>query len=138
MLISLPPYLVVIWSWHCNAYSKNLSSHVCVTLIFSIYYYYFETGFLCIALPVLELTHAGLELRNLPASASQVLGLKVCATTPGLVFTIFNDVYISTCRYVHVSVVPDGAEVTGSCELLHMEAGNQAQSSARAIPILSS
>jgi hypothetical protein len=25
----------------------------------------------------------GLELRNLPASASQVLGLKVCATTPG-------------------------------------------------------
>jgi hypothetical protein len=25
----------------------------------------------------------GLELRNLPASASRVLGLKVCATTPG-------------------------------------------------------
>jgi hypothetical protein len=27
---------------------------------------------------------AGLELRNLPASASQVLGLKACATTPGI------------------------------------------------------
>jgi hypothetical protein len=27
---------------------------------------------------------AGLELRNLPASASQVLGLKARATTPGL------------------------------------------------------
>jgi hypothetical protein len=27
---------------------------------------------------------AGLILRNLPASASQVLGLKVCTTTPGL------------------------------------------------------
>jgi hypothetical protein len=27
---------------------------------------------------------AGLELRNPPASASQVLGLKACATTPGL------------------------------------------------------
>jgi hypothetical protein len=26
---------------------------------------------------------AGLELRNLPASASQMLGLKVCGTTPG-------------------------------------------------------
>jgi hypothetical protein len=26
---------------------------------------------------------AGLELRNLPASASRVLGLKACATTPG-------------------------------------------------------
>jgi hypothetical protein len=40
---------------------------------------FFETGFLCIALAVLELIfvdQAGLELRNLPASASQVLGLK--------------------------------------------------------------
>jgi hypothetical protein len=37
----------------------------------------FETGFLCVA-------QAGLELKNLPASASQVLGLK-CATTPSLV-----------------------------------------------------
>ena len=27
---------------------------------------------------------AGLKLRNLPASASRVLGLKACATTPGL------------------------------------------------------
>jgi hypothetical protein len=26
---------------------------------------------------------AGLELRNLPASASRLLGIKVCATTPG-------------------------------------------------------
>jgi hypothetical protein len=33
-----------------------------------------ETGFLCVSLAVLE-------LRNLPASASQVLGLKACATT---------------------------------------------------------
>jgi hypothetical protein len=31
----------------------------------------------------------GLELRNPPASASQVLGLKACATTPGwLCFSI--------------------------------------------------
>jgi hypothetical protein len=29
---------------------------------------------------------AVLELRSLPASASQVLGLKVCATTPGSFF----------------------------------------------------
>jgi hypothetical protein len=28
---------------------------------------------------------AGLELRNPPASASQVLGLKACATTPGCI-----------------------------------------------------
>jgi hypothetical protein len=40
---------------------------------------FFETGFLCIALAVLELTvdQAGLELRNPSASASQVLGSKV-------------------------------------------------------------
>ena len=30
---------------------------------------------------------AGLELRNLPASVSQVLGLKLCTTTPGLPLT---------------------------------------------------
>ena len=47
-----------------------------------------ETGFLCVALAVLELTthfvdQAGLKLRNPPASTSQVLGLKVCATMPG-------------------------------------------------------
>jgi hypothetical protein len=42
-----------------------------------------ETGFLCISLAILELTleHAGLELGNLPASTSQVLGLKACTTT---------------------------------------------------------
>jgi hypothetical protein len=44
---------------------------------------FFKTGFLCS--PGCPGTHfvnqAGLELRNLPASASQVLGLKVCTTT---------------------------------------------------------
>jgi hypothetical protein len=35
---------------------------------------------------------AGLELRNPPASASQVLGLKVCATTPG---SLFNSKFIT-------------------------------------------
>jgi hypothetical protein len=45
----------------------------------------FETEFLCIALAVLgthSVDQAGLELRNPPASAFQVLGLKACATTP--------------------------------------------------------
>jgi hypothetical protein len=43
-----------------------------------------ETGFLCIAYPRTHFVdQAGLELRNLPASTSQVLGLKVCDTTPG-------------------------------------------------------
>jgi hypothetical protein len=35
---------------------------------------------------------AGLELRNLPASASRVLGLKACVTTRGLIFnSLLND-----------------------------------------------
>jgi hypothetical protein len=36
---------------------------------------------------------AGLELRNPPASASRVLGLKMCATTARLHFFIFNFVF---------------------------------------------
>jgi hypothetical protein len=32
----------------------------------------------------------GLELRNLPASASRVLGLKACATTPATEFFFFK------------------------------------------------
>jgi hypothetical protein len=37
---------------------------------------------------------AGLELRNLPASASRVLGLKACATTPGHTLIIINNIVI--------------------------------------------
>jgi hypothetical protein len=48
-----------------------------------VWFGFFETGFLCLALAVLELTlfQAGFQLRNPPASPSQVLGLKACATT---------------------------------------------------------
>jgi hypothetical protein len=47
----------------------------------------FKTGFLCVALTVPgthSVDQAGLELRNLSASASQVLGLKAYTTMPGL------------------------------------------------------
>jgi hypothetical protein len=43
---------------------------------FFVFFWFFETGFLCVALAVLE-------LRNPPAPASRVLGLKACATMPG-------------------------------------------------------
>jgi hypothetical protein len=50
---------------------------------------FFETGFLCVALPGCPGTHsvdqAGLEFRNLPASASRMLGLKAGTTMPGAV-----------------------------------------------------
>jgi hypothetical protein len=56
--------------------------------LFFIFLVFFKTRFLCIAMAVLEnhfVEQADLELRNLPASASEVLGLKVCATTAGLI-----------------------------------------------------
>ena len=53
--------------------------------------WFFETEFLCS--PDCPGTHsvdqAVLELRNLSASASQVLGLKVCATTAQLNIVFF-------------------------------------------------
>jgi hypothetical protein len=48
----------------------------------------------CLSSPGFPGTHfvdqAGLELRNLPASASGVLGLKGCTTTPGNCHTFSN------------------------------------------------
>jgi hypothetical protein len=61
----------------CTPYPKNTSTDFELfptPILF--FFWFFETGFLCVALAVLE-------LRNPPASASQVLGLKACATTPG-------------------------------------------------------
>jgi hypothetical protein len=55
-----------------------------VSFFFFFFFWLFETRFLCIVLAVLDFVdQAGLELRNPPASASRVLGLKACATTPG-------------------------------------------------------
>jgi hypothetical protein len=56
---------------------------------------------------------AGLELRNPPASASQVLGLKACATTPGLNLFLWALVFC-LCVYVRVS---SDLGVTDNCEL---------------------
>jgi hypothetical protein len=69
----------------------------------------FETGFLCVVLAVLELTlvvQAGLELRNLPASASHVLGLKACATTARLSFSLKHKViYILNCSMLNTLLI---------------------------------
>jgi hypothetical protein len=40
---------------------------------------------------------AGLKLRNSPASASQVLGLKVCTTTAWLFLNVYFYVYAYIC-----------------------------------------
>ncbi|MBU5841724.1 hypothetical protein, partial [Vibrio cholerae] len=50
----------------------------CLFVSFFLLFFFFEPGVLCAALAILELSvdQAGLDLRNSPASASQVLGLK--------------------------------------------------------------
>jgi hypothetical protein len=49
---------------------------------------------------------AGLELRNPPASASPVLGLKVCTTTPGL-FHYFYLFILLVILFIYISnVIP--------------------------------
>jgi hypothetical protein len=68
-----------------------------------IYFWFFETGFLCS--PGCPGAHfvdqAGLKLKNLPASASQVLGLMACATTarPIFFFFFFLDLFILASQW---------------------------------------
>jgi hypothetical protein len=94
-LLLMPPHLGLIL--HCLD-----SSDVCVVcgmcnyctffffffIIFLLFFFFppFKTGFLCVALVVRELTlyQADLKLRGLPASASRMLGLKVCTTSAQL------------------------------------------------------
>ncbi|GAB1285549.1 N-acetylneuraminate lyase [Apodemus speciosus] len=62
-----------------------------------------ETGFLCVALAGLgthSVDQAGLQLRNPPASASQALGLKACATTAQPKTITLIDALISFLREV--------------------------------------
>jgi hypothetical protein len=56
---------------------------------------FFETGFLCSSgCPGTHFVDQdGLQLRNLPGSASQVLGLKACTTMPCSVFIFLLDIF---------------------------------------------
>jgi hypothetical protein len=64
----------------------NLLHNLYLFIYLFIYFLVFRDG-VSLCSPGCPGTHsidqAGLELRNSPASAYQVLGLKVCATTPG-------------------------------------------------------
>jgi hypothetical protein len=57
---------------------------------------WFWFWFLCVAgCPgTHSVDHAGLELRNAPASASQMLGLKVCTTTAQLKILFFRPILV--------------------------------------------
>jgi hypothetical protein len=56
---------------------------------------------------------AGLELRNPPASASQVLGLKVCATTPGLNFIFKKQNFFEVLNFLFLSLATATSIKTG-------------------------
>jgi hypothetical protein len=60
----------------------------------SFFYFFYFPDRVSLCSPGCPRTHsvdqAGLELRNPPASASRVLGLKACATTPGDLFLIHS------------------------------------------------
>ena len=67
-------------------FTKNFEISLAIFFSFVFCFFFFETGFLFPGTHIVD--KAGLELRNPPASASQVLGLKSSATTPGS-FAIF-------------------------------------------------
>ena len=60
---------------------KTILIFVCPFVLF------LKTGFYCVAPAVLELTLVDQDLRDLPASTSRVLGLKMCATNAWLILT---------------------------------------------------
>jgi hypothetical protein len=90
-------FVAPFWPWkvvHTHGMHTNMQAKHSYTKIKSFFLFFFlvfrDRVSLCS--PGCPGTHsvdqAGLELRNLPASASQVLGLKACATTAQPIFLI--------------------------------------------------
>jgi hypothetical protein len=67
------------------AYTIMTFEFVCLFVCLFVYLFWFFQDRVSLCSPgcpgTQSVDQAGLELRNLPASASQVLGLKACATT---------------------------------------------------------
>jgi hypothetical protein len=76
--------------------------------------------------------HAGLELRNLPASASQVLGLKSCTTTAQLsssffFFFFFHKINLKSQANPRLSQEAQMKRVLHSCPEADINSGAGAQ-----------
>jgi hypothetical protein len=75
---------------------------VFVLFCFSLFVLFFEAGFTVqLWLSYNSVDQAGLKLGNLPASASHVLGLNTCATTPGF-NKVFKQVKVSLLFYPEI------------------------------------
>jgi hypothetical protein len=89
-----------------------LALHILFPFLFFILFYFI--GFFqdrvslcssgCPGTPFVD--QAGLELRNPLASASQVLGLKVCTTTPGPLSIFNNPLSLLNALCMHLCVEP--------------------------------
>ena len=83
-----------------NKTKQNKTQLVQYSFVCSFCFCFFETVSLCIpgCLGTHSVVQAGLELRILPASASQVLVLKACATTAWLSIILSQESIIDTLR----------------------------------------
>jgi hypothetical protein len=80
-------WLITLWTTESCIYVHTYThTHTHIYMCVCVCVYVFRDR-VSLYIPGCPGTHfvdqAGLELRNLPASASQVLGLKACATMPG-------------------------------------------------------
>ena len=60
---------------------------------------------------------AGLELRYLPASTSQVLGLKACTTTPGLGKLPFDQFSVEVLSLVKTPKASPAKQLSNLCDI---------------------
>jgi hypothetical protein len=92
---------------------------VCLFSFFLFFFWFFETGFLystgCPGTHFVD--QSGLELRNPPASASRVLGLKVCANTAGLLVLVFIFDYLGMSSTPLCLVLRGGGRKIGRSRL---------------------
>jgi hypothetical protein len=126
--ISKLPFPSVSNNLLCVLMSWNACLHwlVCVLNTLFVCLFVCFQGRVSLFIPGCPGTHpvdqAGLELRNLPASASQVLGLKVCSTMPGLVCVLMS---WNACLHWLVWILKKAFQQlslasTSSCLILHI------------------
>ena len=109
------------YSW-CGA-SARLHCFLVPLFVLLLFYFIFESGFLCVTLAVLELTLYTRLASNSeipPASVSRVVGLKVCATTTQWIDCISVGPKLESSEHLHwgiasIGVVRGKVYVWGRC-----------------------